>query len=99
MSDDLARARREARADNLSSLRRLDAELVRAEVRWAGRTAREWLALYLEPEEPEMDLEDSEDAQMHVFDAGLGMVPALLEVLEASHSEQWRDAEKLRQLT
>ncbi|WP_408889283.1 HEAT repeat domain-containing protein [Myxococcus faecalis] len=99
MSDDLARARREARADNLSSLRRLDAELVRAEVRWAGRTAREWLALYLEPEELEMDLEDSEDAQMHVLDAGLGMVPALLEVLEASHSEQWRDAEKLRQLT
>ncbi|MCP3063901.1 hypothetical protein LXT21_34505 [Myxococcus sp. K38C18041901] len=106
MSDDLERARREARPDNLSSLRRLDAELQRAEVRWAGRTAREWLALYLDPEEPEldpedpeMDLEDSEDAQLHILDAGLGMVPALLEMLEASHSEQWRDSEKSRQLT
>ncbi|SET60597.1 hypothetical protein SAMN05443572_102862 [Myxococcus fulvus] len=91
MSDDLARARREARPDNLSSLRRLDAELVRAEVLWEGRTAREWLALYVDPEGPE-------EAQEHVFDAGLGLVPALLEMLESSPSEQWRESAKERQL-
>ncbi|AGC48040.1 hypothetical protein MYSTI_06767 [Myxococcus stipitatus DSM 14675] len=91
MNDDLERARREARPDVLASLRRLDAALQRADVRWEGRTVREWLALYVEPQGPL-------EALTHLRAAGLGAVPALLEGLEVRQTRGWGEAEHERRL-
>ncbi|WP_342376095.1 hypothetical protein NVS55_33185 [Myxococcus stipitatus] len=91
MNDDLERARREVRPDTLASMRRLDAALQRADVRWEGRTVREWLALYVEPQGPL-------EALTQLREAGLGAVPALLEGLESSPSRRWGEAEHERRL-
>ncbi|WP_338863842.1 HEAT repeat domain-containing protein [Myxococcus stipitatus] len=91
MNDELERARREVRPDTLASLRRLDAALQRAEVRWEGKTVREWLALYVEPRGPV-------EALTHLREAGLGVVAALLEALEVGQPRRWGEAEHERRL-
>ncbi|QSQ13172.1 HEAT repeat domain-containing protein [Myxococcus landrumensis] len=91
MNDDLERARREVRPDTLASMRRLDAALQRADVRWEGRTVREWLALYVAPQGPL-------EALTQLREAGLGAVPAMLEALEVSQTRGWGEAEHERRL-
>ena len=80
MGDALAEARRRARGDDLASLRRLDALLVRAGFRHEGRTAREWVTeLIAQGGSRHHYPTEAHDALLAL---GPGAVPALLELLK-----------------
>ncbi|MFP2930843.1 HEAT repeat domain-containing protein, partial [Pyxidicoccus sp. 3LG] len=78
--DDLEELRRRARPDDLASLRRLDAALVRTGYRVDGRTVRERIADFANVRTRELD---RSDAAMKVGEAGLAAVPALVDTLRA----------------
>lgn len=79
MGDALAEARRRASGDDLASLRRLDALMVRSGFRHADRTPREWAAVLVA--QGGTRTASSYDAHEALRAIGLGAVPALLEVL------------------
>ncbi|NRD57297.1 HEAT repeat domain-containing protein [Corallococcus exiguus] len=79
MGDALAEARRRASGDDLASLRRLDALMVRSGFRHADRTPREWVAELVA--QGRLRRGDTYDAHEALRAIGLGAVPALLEVL------------------
>ncbi|RKH55677.1 hypothetical protein [Corallococcus aberystwythensis] len=79
MGDALEEARRRASGDDLASLRRLDALMVRSGFRHADRTPREWVAeLVAHGGVQKVYPYDAHEALRAI---GLGAVPALLEVL------------------
>ncbi|MCY1023336.1 HEAT repeat domain-containing protein [Pyxidicoccus sp. MSG2] len=78
--DDLHQQRHGARPDDLASLRRLDAAMVRAGFRVAGKTVREWVADFARVRARWFD---NGEAVSHVIAAGLGAVPVLVDTLRA----------------
>jgi hypothetical protein len=79
MSNALEEARRRASGDDLASLRKLDALMVRSGFRHADRTPREWVAELVAQGGTRTG--DTYPAHEALQSIGLGAVPALLEVL------------------
>ncbi|MFP2957193.1 hypothetical protein ACLEPN_05005 [Myxococcus sp. 1LA] len=92
--EDLEALRRKARPDDLASLRRLDAALVRSGYQVQGKTVREWIAEF--PKD-RIRWFDGRDASDRVCEAGLAAVPALMEALAgAEHESSWQGSLNMR---
>ncbi|WP_426751193.1 HEAT repeat domain-containing protein [Myxococcus sp. Y35] len=92
--EDLGALWRKARPDDLASLRRLDAALVRSGYQVQGKTVREWIAEF--PGEP-IRWFDGRDASDRMREAGLAAVPALVEALaRADHESSWQASLNMR---
>ncbi|WP_141620456.1 HEAT repeat domain-containing protein [Myxococcus sp. AB036A] len=82
--EDLDALWRKARPDDLASLRRLDAALVRSGYQVEGKTVREWIAALAGDR---IRWFDGRDAHDRVCQAGLAAVPALMEALARADQE------------
>ena len=92
--EDLDALRRTARPDDLASLRRLDAALVRSGYQVQGKTVREWIAAF--PKD-RIRWFDGREASDRVCEAGLAAVPALMEALaRADHESSWQASLNMR---
>ncbi len=89
--DDIEALRRQARPDDLASLRRLDAALVRADSRVEGKTVREWIADFAPVHTRWFD---GSGAVHNVCAFGLGAVPALVDTLRAKRASAWWKADQ-----
>lgn len=86
MGQELEDLTRDARPDDLASLRRLEEALHQAEWRREGRTIREWVACFALP--PSQFPRDSEPVAV-VGRIGLAAVPALVDTLRAKQLAPW----------
>ncbi|GHG72862.1 hypothetical protein [Comamonas sp. JC664] len=92
--EDLDTLWRKARPDDLASLRRLDAALVRSGYQVEGKTVREWIAAF--PAD-RIRWFNGGEASERVCSAGLAAVPALVETLgRADHESSWQASLNLR---
>ncbi|AKQ67249.1 hypothetical protein A176_004161 [Myxococcus hansupus] len=92
--EDLDALWRKARPDDLASLRRLDAALVRSGYQVEGKTVREWIAAF---SANRIRWFDGSEANERVCAAGLAAVPALVETLgRADHESSWQASLNMR---
>ncbi|GEN11720.1 hypothetical protein SAMN05443572_11582 [Myxococcus fulvus] len=92
--EDLDSLWRKARPDDLASLRRLDAALVRSGYQVRGRTVREWIAASAQDR---IRWFDGREASDRILEAGLAAVPALVEALARADAESsWQASLNLR---
>ncbi|MCP3064169.1 hypothetical protein LXT21_35895 [Myxococcus sp. K38C18041901] len=92
--EDLDSLWRKARPDDLASLRRLDAALVRSGYQVRGKTVREWIAASAQDR---IRWFDGREASDRILEAGLAAVPALVEALtRADAAASWQASLNLR---
>lgn len=92
--EDLEALWRNARQDDLASLRRLDAALVRSGYQVGGKPVREWISAF--PQD-RIRWFDGREASERVCEAGLAAVPALMEALaRADHESSWQASLNMR---